>query len=271
MSLAVANRAKALQSLWRRYAETFSHAWMQRHTLAQLELREHEAEFLPAALALQAKPVSPAGRWVARILMLLVASAVVWSVFGEIDIIVDAQGRVVPSSRTKTVTAMEVGVVRAIYVEEGQSVKAGQTLLQLDTRASESDRDKAIGDQQAALMQVARSRALVEAIDSGTSPHLPVELNLPASLRDDAERHLDGQWRDYEAKRNRLEQDIARYAEALPLATQTSAAPVSWLCLIALDHRLNDRMCCSLAQCCTSCPAAIRWARSLHRRRPRHG
>ena len=236
MSASIVHRARAWRGLWRRYGEVFSHAWSQRESLTQPHLKEHEAEFLPAALALQARPVSPAGRWVARILMLLVASALAWAILGQIDIIVDAQGRVIPSSRTKTVTAMEVGVVKAIDVEEGQAVKAGQMLVQLDTRASESDRYKAIGDQQSAQLQVARSRALVEAIDSGRPPRLTGLPDLPASLRLDAERHLDGQWRDYVAKRDRLEQDIARYAEALPLAAQRAKD----YAVLARDHDVSE-------------------------------
>lgn len=236
MNASMIHRARAWRGLWKRYGEVFSHAWSQRDALAQPDLKEHEAEFLPAALALQARPVSPAGRWVARILMLLVAATLAWSILGRIDIIVDAQGRVIPSSRTKTIAAMEVGVVRAIDVEEGQTVRAGQKLLELDTRASESDREKAVGDQRSAQLQIARSRALVEAIDSGSSPHLSGVADVPASLRLDAERHLEGQWHDYVAKRDRLEQDIARYAEALPLATQRAKDYAA----LARDHDVSE-------------------------------
>ncbi len=236
MSSALVHRAQAWRGLWKRYAQVFSHAWSQRHALAHPDLRTHEAEFLPAALALQASPVSPAGRWVARILMLLVAATLLWAILGRIDIIVDAQGRVVPSSRTKTISAMEVGVVRSINVEEGQSVKAGQPLLQLDTRSSDSERDKALGDQQAAQLQAARSRALIEAIDSGRAPRLAGLPDLPATRRLDAERHLEDQWRDYVAKRDRVNEDIARYAEALPLATQRARDYAA----LARDHDVSQ-------------------------------
>lgn len=236
MSASLVHRAQAWRGLWRRYAQVFAHAWSQRQALAQPDLKDHEAEFLPAALALQARPVSPAGRWVARILMLLVASVLAWSIFGRIDIIVDAQGRVVPSSRTKTVSAMEVGVVRAINVEEGQAVRAGQALVLLDTRSSDSERDKAIGDEQVAQLQGARARALIEALDTGRVPHLPSLQGISSSSRADAERHLADQWRDYVAKKDRLDQDIARYAQALPLATQRAQDYAA----LARDHDVSQ-------------------------------
>jgi len=236
MSASLLHRAQAWRGLWRRYAQVFAHAWSQRQALAQPDLKDHEAEFLPAALALQARPVSPAGRWVARILMLLVASVLAWSIIGRIDIIVDAQGRVVPSSRTKTVSAMEVGVVRAVNVEEGQVVKAGQALVLLDTRSSDSERDKAIGDEQVAQLQGARARALIEALDTGRMPHLPSLQGISSSSRADAERHLADQWRDYVAKKDRLDQDIARYAQALPLATQRAQDYAA----LARDHDVSQ-------------------------------
>ena len=183
-------------------------------------LRPDEAEFLPAALALQASPVSPMGRWVARILMTLVVVALAWATFGRIDIVVDAQGRIVPSSRTKTITASEVGVVRALHVADGQIVKAGDRLLELDRRSSESDRDKALGDQQMAQLQEARSRAFLAALESGATPRLGALPGVPTERYQDAQRQLDGQWRNYEAKTAKLDQDIARFAGALPLATQ---------------------------------------------------
>ena len=214
------HRAQAWNGLFKRYVEVFRHAWAQREEIRLPDLRPHEAEFLPAALALQAAPVSPMGRWVARVLMALVAFVVAWSIFGRVDIIVDAPGRVIPSSRTKTVTAMEISVVRALRVAEGQHVSAGQTLLELDTSASDSERDKANGDQLSAQLRAARSRALIEALDGGYPPRLSPPLGTPQAMRADCERQLADEWRDYAAKRDRIAQDIARYSASLPLAEQ---------------------------------------------------
>ena len=211
---------QAWRELARRYGQVFAHAWSQRHKLAMPDLRPDEAEFLPAALALQGRPVSPAARWVARLLMALVAVALAWAILGRIDIVVDAHGRVIPSSRTKTITSMEIGVVRALHVSEGQLVKTGDRLIELDTRASDSEHDKAVGDQRSAQLQVARSRALLAALDSGAPPQLPALTGMPADKVADARRQLEDQWRDFDAKRARLDEDIERYADALPLAAQ---------------------------------------------------
>src|SRR5215471_16942149 len=43
-----------------------------------------------------------------------------------------ASGKIVPSGRTKVIQPFETGVVRSIRVEDGQAVKAGDVLIELD-------------------------------------------------------------------------------------------------------------------------------------------
>ena len=216
------HKLEAWQELFKRYREVWGHFWAHRHALTLPELKAHEAEFLPAALSIQTQPVSPAGRWVARVLMLLIVVLFVWSVVGHIDIIVNAQGKIIPGGYTKTISSVEVASVRALNVEEGQAVKAGQVLIELDTRSSDSERDKSEGDRQTAWLQAERSRAMLKAIDTGKAPKLTdfTPQNLDAQRMQDAQQHLQDQWRDYQAKLTRLEGEISRYNQALPLATQ---------------------------------------------------
>jgi multidrug efflux pump subunit AcrA (membrane-fusion protein) len=60
-----------------------------------------------------------------------------------VDIVVTAEGRVVPTGRTKAVASVEVASVRGIFVTEGQEVKTGDPLLELDAREFEADERKA--------------------------------------------------------------------------------------------------------------------------------
>ena len=218
--MSLRHRLEAWKELRQRYGAVFLHAWQNRDALSLPKFEVHEAEFLPAALSLQAQPVSPVGRWVARTLILLIVVLITWSILGKIDIIVNAQGKIIPSDRTKTIASVEVASVRALYVQEGQAIKAGDLLVELDARASDSERDKAIGDEQLASLQAARSRALLDAIDSGKAPRLPPVEGVPQQRWIEAEQYLKDQWRDYIAKLNRLDGAIHRYGEALPLAAQ---------------------------------------------------
>lgn len=218
------HKIEAWQELFKRYREVWGHFWASRHELTPPELKAHEAEFLPAALSIQTQPVSPAGRWVARILMLLIVVLFVWSVLGHMDIIVNAQGKIIPGGYTKTIASVEVASVRALNVEEGQAVKVGDVLIELDTRASDSERDKSEGDRQTAWLQAVRSRAMLKAIETGQAPKLKLAELKPQDLNpqrvQDAMQHIQDQWRDYQARLTRLEGEISRYSQALPLATQ---------------------------------------------------
>jgi hemolysin D len=218
--MSLKHRIEAWGALVTRYRQVWGHFWRQREALAPPDLRAEEAEFLPAALSLQAQPVSPAGRGVAWVLMLLVAALVAWSVIGRTDIVVNAQGKVIPGGRTKTVGALEVARVQALHVEEGQAVRAGEVLIELDPRLSDTEQDKAQGEFQAATLQRERATALLAALDSGRPPSLPVLAEAEPDRWDAARQHLQDQWRDYTARMARLDGEIRRYSQELPLVAQ---------------------------------------------------
>jgi acetyl/propionyl-CoA carboxylase alpha subunit len=50
-------------------------------------------------------------------------------------------GKIIPSGRTKTIQPFETGVVRAIHVRDGQSVSAGDVLIELDPTISGASSD----------------------------------------------------------------------------------------------------------------------------------
>lgn len=216
----VSHRIEAWQDLWRRYKEHFQHFWQHRHQITLPDLKPHESEFLPAALSLQTAPVSPATRWITRILIGIIVFVLLWSIFGRMDIIVNASGKVIPSERTKSIAAVETARIDKLYVEEGQTVSAGDPLIELDTRMSDRERDKAIGDRDTARLQIARSRALLAAIDANALAPMTGVDGIAQNRVVDAEQHLQSQWRDYQTKRQRLDGEVARYSRQLPLVTQ---------------------------------------------------
>jgi hemolysin D len=217
-------RLQAWDELLGRYRAIFGFWWGRRRDLTPPNLRAVEAEFLPAALAIQHEPVSPAGRLVARMLIGLLTVILLWSIFGRVDITVNAHGKIIPDGRSKIITAVQVADVRAILVANGERVKAGQTLIELDSRAIADERLKYLSDWQSAALQVARSRALIAAVNSGDRPRMPPVPGVNTARWDVAAAHLQGQWADFVAKRDQLDADIARYQSALPLVRRIARA-----------------------------------------------
>lgn len=62
----------------------------------------------------------------------------VWASVAPLDIVSDAIGEVIPSSRVKRIQHLEGGIVHEINVREGDEVKVGQPLIELEATASDS-------------------------------------------------------------------------------------------------------------------------------------
>ena len=124
-----------------------------------------ELAFLPAALEIVETPPSPIGRAIAATIALLFCVALAWSWWGTVDIVASAAGKIVPNGRTKVIQPFETGVVRAIHVQDGQAVKAGDVLVELDPTVNAAERDHLQNDLLAEQLNVARMRAALGAGD----------------------------------------------------------------------------------------------------------
>ncbi|MGF6313248.1 hemolysin D [Bradyrhizobium sp. i1.8.4] len=125
----------------------------------ELRRREHEIAFLPAALEIAESPPSPIGRAIGASIIAMFCIALLWATLGSVDIVATATGKIVPGGRTKLIQPFETGVVRAIRVRDGQTVKAGDVLIELDPTMTEADQERQKSDLLAAELDVARLRA----------------------------------------------------------------------------------------------------------------
>ena len=134
---------------------------------------KNELEFLPAVLEIQETPPSPIGRAISFSIAALFSIAVAWACFGRVDIVAVAQGKIVPSARTKVIQPLEIGTVRAIHVKDGQAVGKGDLLVELDTTTSDADVNRIEREMLLSRMEQIRSSTLIDAINAGqTSPNL---------------------------------------------------------------------------------------------------
>src|ERR1700730_4744627 len=133
-------------------------------------------QFLPAALEILETPASPVGRAIGATIILFFVIAIVWAVFGHVDIIATASGKIVPTGRSKTIQPLETGIVSAIHVRDGDSVTAGQVLIELDRTVTQAERKHVAQDLIASQLDVARLAALRDGFETGT---IPRELAVP--------------------------------------------------------------------------------------------
>jgi hemolysin D len=137
------------------------------------ERRGEELAFLPAALEIVETPPSPIGRTIGVTIILLFCAALLWAWWGTIDIVASATGKIVPSGRTKVIQPFETGVVRSIRVQDGQAVKAGDVLIELDPTVNAAERDHLHNDLLAEQLNVTRLRAALAGGDDPVADFTP--------------------------------------------------------------------------------------------------
>nr|WP_297354056.1 HlyD family type I secretion periplasmic adaptor subunit [uncultured Caldimonas sp.] len=180
-----------------RYKAILQAAWQARHELAGPKRLADEAAFLPAALSLQETPVHPAPRRAAIAICALFTIALIWSIVGEVDIVAVAHGRIVVSERTKVIQPLETSVVKRILVKDGDEVKEGQVLVELDATAAKADQSSVQEQLQSAKEEAERSEALLKALTTNSNPQGASPL-------------LYAEWADISSKRAKLDAELAR-------------------------------------------------------------
>jgi hemolysin D len=135
--------------------------------------RTEDLAFLPAALEIVESPPSPIGRAIGMTIIVLFGAALAWASWGTIDIVASAPGKVVSGGRSKVVQPFETGVVRAIHVQDGQTVKAGDVLIELDPTVNAAERDHLHDDLIAERLNIARLRAALASDDQKIAEFIP--------------------------------------------------------------------------------------------------
>ena len=108
----------------------------------KLNKKDIEHEFLPDALEIKESPPSPAGRIIIWGICIILTVTLTWSCIAKIDESAVAHGKLIPDGKIKVIQSEYEGVIVAINVVEGQKVKAGQTLLELDPLTAKTEYEK---------------------------------------------------------------------------------------------------------------------------------
>lgn len=172
-------------------------------------LRALELAFLPAALEIVETPPSPLGRVIGLSIISIFAAALVWACIGTVDIVAVAPGKIVPSDRTKMIQPFETGVVRAIKVHDGQKVRAGDVLIDLDTTAVDAELGHLQGDLMAARLDIARLQAAIAGKDDPVAAFVPPK-DAPPDLLEVYRGMLVSQSSEQKAKLATIDSQLAQ-------------------------------------------------------------
>ncbi|MEV5032380.1 HlyD family type I secretion periplasmic adaptor subunit [Sphingobium sp. LMC3-1-1.1] len=175
-----------------RHWQVAREALVQDKARAKEHKRSADPRFLPAALEVIERPVSPTGRATAWVLLIGFVATIAWLVLGKVDVVASAQGRIMPTDDVKLVQAANTGMVRRIYVRDGDVVKKGQPLIDLDPTVSTAEQTQAEKALLAARLDVARNQAIADAL-SGKGVHFVPPPGTPANVADTQRRLIAAQ------------------------------------------------------------------------------
>lgn len=222
-------RTERTDSGWLRHWRILRDSWALETERLRSRKTWSETDFLPAALEVVETPPNPLGRIILWSLVAFLALALIWSIVARIDVVAVAPGKVIAAGRNKLVQSADGGVVRAILVHDGQTVRRGQPLVTLDPTASGAEREQALASLQTAAVDGARSRAILGALrGEGTrfTPPGGVAADIVAVQRqlidsrlaelDAKARTLQEQASEADAARAGATAEIARLRDTLP-------------------------------------------------------
>ncbi|WP_420468106.1 HlyD family efflux transporter periplasmic adaptor subunit [Panacagrimonas sp.] len=154
---------------------------------------------------------------VARLIYLLtfaVLSFVAWSSWAELEEQIRARGKVIVSSSTQVVQVVDGGVLAKLHVRQGQRVKEGDLLAELQTTRFLASADEIAG-------RVATHEAAIERLEAeleGTDP------KFPAKLQKEYPDIVRSQLRLYQRRVELQREELDAIARSADLAKQELAA-----------------------------------------------
>ena len=201
---------QVIVAFFARYIQLLRHAWSIRDQLEGERFQRQETEFLASALALEKTPVSPLPRIAMWALIAFCLIALLWSIFGKVDIVATASGKIIASGNSKTIQALETSSIKRIHVREGDTVKKGDLLLELDATEAAADAERFTNDLAAARLQSMRAKAVLLALENNILPSLSHSADIAPARLAEAQQQAQGIYQEYRARLERINADIAR-------------------------------------------------------------
>lgn len=206
-----------------RYARVLRAAWQARHALDPPRREPLEREFLPAVLELQETPPAPLPRAILWTLIAAFTLALAWAVFGRVDTVAVAPGKLIADVRAQVVQPMETATVRRILVRDGQEVRQGDILIELDATAADAESAQTRDAWIAERLEAARARALIEALTGGAVPRLPPMPEVEPARAASEERLLSSQFEEYRSRMAAFEAELSRRRAELATTRELAA------------------------------------------------
>ncbi len=130
--------------------------------------------------AISLPPLAPWTKGLTQIILIGITAGVGWATVARVDVVINASGKLEPLSQSQIIQSKVVGVVTTVLVREGQPVKQGQLLIQLDKTSLQNQMQASLMQRsqlvkETAVLRMAGQGKSLETLDQGRA-EIPPEL-----------------------------------------------------------------------------------------------
>lgn len=101
------------------------------------------------------------------IMIAIVGGFIVWAYYGKIDTYITARGEIRPRGSISSITVVNGGKIKKINVENGQLVKKGEILFELDCDYISEQKELLVNQQVEKEKEIANYRKLISSLEKG--------------------------------------------------------------------------------------------------------
>ncbi|HBN23012.1 MAG TPA: HlyD family type I secretion periplasmic adaptor subunit [Holosporales bacterium] len=178
-----------------------------------------DTDFMPEVLAADLKKENQIAPLLLLTIILTFVILIIWAAFSEIDEITRGEGTIIPSTKLQVVDHLEGGIIQNIHIHEGDIVKKGQLLLNIDNTIARARFSEGRTLYYRFIASVARLRAQI----SGELFTIPQEVEEKAPLEaEDAMRLYKAHLEDLKSDQLIADQEVEqKQQEFNELASRT--------------------------------------------------
>lgn len=171
-----------------------------------MQINNTKSDSIPSKTLGYVEPQLPKASFVIWIVSACFACLLIWAYIFELEEVSNGTGKVVPTSKEQTISSLEGGILSELHVREGDVVKSGQILVELDPTRLQSN----VGESETKLVsyQARRDRLQAEVANARLDFSAEVQ-NQPEILREETAL--------FESRRSNLNEMVSGLNEALNL------------------------------------------------------
>lgn len=166
--------------------------------------------------------------------LLFIIVAILWANYAVLDEVTSGEGKVIPSSEVQVIQNLEGGIIKNIYVKEGDIVKKNQVLMQIDNTRYMSSFSEA--ERKIDVLKLEISRITAEMNDTPLVYPEDIQKKYPNLIKDQQSLY-DSKMRELKQLQLSLDLAVKELDMTRPLLKNGSVSEVE---VLRLERTVND-------------------------------